>query len=372
MANTLNLGNGNWATKKDSLLAYNDENNNFKPLPFDFERASSATVVNKAGLIETVGNDIPRIDYSDDANGALKLEPQRTNLLTYSEDFSQWNNTDITLTNGQLAPDGTLNATKVSGVIGSSLMTLGNVSSTDSRSIYARTVSGTGVAKLMSYFGNTNNTFTLTEEWQRFELTSSSSTGGANFYIDFRDITDQTLSEFIIWGAQSEQGSYATSYISTQGSTVTRLADECNNGGNDQVINSTEGVLYAEISTLVNGADVRISVSDGGGTNKVEIEWDALANTIKAFMNTDGSITTSSYNQTLYLKIAVSYKLNNFKMYINGFLIDTDITASNVSGLNQLNFAKSIGGNNFYGNVKDVRLYNTALTDSELQQLTTI
>ena len=44
MANTLNLGtNGNWATKKDSLLAYNSENGNFKPLPFHFERASYAT-----------------------------------------------------------------------------------------------------------------------------------------------------------------------------------------------------------------------------------------------------------------------------------------------------------------------------------------
>ena len=42
MANTLNLGDGNWATKKDSLLGYNSENNNFKPLPFDFTRSSSS------------------------------------------------------------------------------------------------------------------------------------------------------------------------------------------------------------------------------------------------------------------------------------------------------------------------------------------
>ena len=81
MANTLNLGNGNWATKEDSLLAYNSENNNYKPLPFDFTRASSATRVNKDGLIETVGGGKPRIDFKDDSKGALLLEPSRTNLF---------------------------------------------------------------------------------------------------------------------------------------------------------------------------------------------------------------------------------------------------------------------------------------------------
>ena len=88
MANTLKFGNGEWYGKKDTILAYNDENSNYKPLPFDFSRASSATVVNKDGLIETVGSDMPRIDYKDDSEGALLLEPQRTNLILYSQEFS--------------------------------------------------------------------------------------------------------------------------------------------------------------------------------------------------------------------------------------------------------------------------------------------
>ena len=79
MANTLKFGAGQWATKEGSTLAYNDENDNYKPLPFTFTRASNATVVNKAGLIETVGNGIPRIDFLGNTQGALKLEPQRTN-----------------------------------------------------------------------------------------------------------------------------------------------------------------------------------------------------------------------------------------------------------------------------------------------------
>ena len=85
--NTLKFGNGEWYGKKDTILAYNDLNSNYKPLPFNFSRASKATVVNKDGLIEEVGSGQPRIDYKDDSKGALKLEPSRTNLITYSSDF---------------------------------------------------------------------------------------------------------------------------------------------------------------------------------------------------------------------------------------------------------------------------------------------
>jgi hypothetical protein len=46
MANTFKFGNGQWAVKDGYALAYNDENGNFKPLPFDFTRSTSATRVN--------------------------------------------------------------------------------------------------------------------------------------------------------------------------------------------------------------------------------------------------------------------------------------------------------------------------------------
>ena len=88
MAQTLKFGNKTWATKVGSTLAYNDENDNYKPLPFAFTRSTSATRVNKEGLIEVVTNDRPRIDYTDTSDGVLLLEKAATNLITYSEDFS--------------------------------------------------------------------------------------------------------------------------------------------------------------------------------------------------------------------------------------------------------------------------------------------
>ena len=77
----LKFGNGTWATKKGSTLAYNDENDRYKPLPFTTTRNSIATRVNKEGLIEVVGNDVPRIDYTDSADGVLLLENSATCLL---------------------------------------------------------------------------------------------------------------------------------------------------------------------------------------------------------------------------------------------------------------------------------------------------
>jgi len=160
---------------------------------------------------------IPRLDYTN-GTASILLEPQSTNTVTYSENFDQYLLSLITtpIQSGFLAPDGTNTAYKITGVIGSSSVYLPSVTSTTAtRSIWARTVSGTGTSNLMSYFSNTNNLFTITEQWQRFELTGSSATGSDNFYaIDFRD--SQTLSEVIIWGAQSEELTYPTSSYQRQ------------------------------------------------------------------------------------------------------------------------------------------------------------
>ena len=108
MANTLKFGNENWATKKDSILAYNDENANFKPLPFTTSRASTATRVNKAGLLETVASGIPRVDYLGNTKGAYLLEPRSTNLVLNSSEGQYGNSPASTL--NTISPDGTLNA----------------------------------------------------------------------------------------------------------------------------------------------------------------------------------------------------------------------------------------------------------------------
>ena len=347
-----------------------------------FAGTSDATItVNSISIKEADRNNVPRIDYTGGGCPHILAEPQRTNTVIYSEDFSQYDtggSTAPTLTTGQLAPDGTFTATKVSGVIGNtSIFARDESSTTASRSIYARTVSGTGTAKLMSYHGNTNNTFTITEEWQRFELTGAIATGGTNFYaIDFRDYST-TLSELIIWGGQSEEATYPTSYIPTSGSTVTRNKDQFTRDGIGSLINSTEGVLFAEMAALDNDLTTRmISLSDGGNSNRIHMFYHSVSNEIavnyRVSGTTEASIGFVVSNITNFNKIAFKWKSGDFALWINGVEVGTDSNTTMLPAdtLNKLAFEQGNGGNNLYAKVKQLQVYNTALTDMQLIQLT--
>ena len=371
MANTIKLGNGNWATKEGSLLAYNDENNNFKPLPFTTTRASSATVVNKQGLIETVGSGIPRIDFSDNSDGALLLEGTATNLFTYSEDFSNasWkkNEATVTITN-EISPNGTTN--NVYNYVGynSNLYTTSQASGAEyTISFYVKS-NGQGADGFKFRLGSGYSaSLSATSEWVRHTFTATPATNV--FSITSDGVGDVNI---LVWGAQLEANSYATSYIKTVGTTQTRVADTASGSGNSTVINSTEGVLYVEASTLVNGQNGRITISDGTLTNRVSIEWDILANTIKAFTGIDGNLSTSSYDQSLNNKIAVAYKQNDLRMFINGVKIGVDLSTSTLSSMDRIDLSNYDNTNFFYGKTKSVQVYTTALSDAELTTLTTI
>ena len=311
--------------------------------------------------------------------GSWLWEPESRNLITYSSDFSDssWYKLGgATFESGYLAPDGTLGASKVSGTIGVSSAYLPGANATATRSIYARTVSGTGTAKLMSYHTNTNNLFTLTEQWQRFELTGAIATGDSNFYVDFRD-NSQTLDEFIVWGAQAENLPYATSYIPTDGSSATRNQDVCINGGSVETINSEEGVLYAEIAALADdGTNRSISLSDGGVDNRVNILYSTATNAIRAIVVVDGDskfdeeyLLTSTLD---YHKVALKYKANDFSLWIDGVERFTDTIGDTfvINTLQKLSF--NIGNSSFpfFGKTKAVAVWKEALSDEELTLLT--
>jgi hypothetical protein len=233
---------------------------------------------------------------------------------------------------------------------------------------------------ILSHVSNTASFYKIEDYgngW--YKVIISDTVSGGNFLYSgiYTENNQDGTSFFYIWGAQLEEGSYATSYIPTQGAISTRVAEVCNNSGNEQVINSTEGVLYAEISALADGGVIRSISIFSAADNRITLALHSTTNRVQFFIAMNGYINTVDLDatdivQTDTNKIACKFKANDYALWINGIEKDTNTTQSNTvqSGtLNSLNFDIN-GSNNFYGNVKDLKIYNTALTDAELQALT--
>lgn len=396
------IPSGTKTGKLYSVLPANDDGD------FIFERGTTATRVNKDGLIETVSADIPRLDYPL-TNGVvgdcphLLLEPSRTNIITHSENFSDssWVNIDTTETSSATtSPDGTVNAYKLTksaanGLIRTFISVSGDytfsvflkkdtlnyarlfiASSVESASVYIDLDNGSTGTEIgnpdgvkVEYYGN---------GWYKCSINKNVSTI-TNFRIypaDGDNDTSGTSGSIFIYGAQLEQGSYATSYIPTIGLAETRLGDVCYNSGTSAEFNDSEGVLFVETAALANDGTNRwaAAVSDGTNFERVQIIYLSTDNTIAAsVINNNTSQCSFSYSSgvaTDFNKIAISYKQNDFKMYVNGTQVDSDTSGNVPSGLDTLGFERPTGVSQFYGKVKQVIYFNEALSDSELQTLT--
>jgi hypothetical protein len=216
-------------------------------------------------------------------------------------------------------------------------------------------------------------TLTITNEWQRFEMIGDNGSSFQGLQID--DITSDGL---FMWGAQLEVGSFPTSYIPTNGSTVTRLQDAAFGAGSSDLINSTEGVLYAEIAALANDSSNRvIQLSDGTNSNRIFIGYWSLSNEIRMLVQVGGVTQAfsgnTSYDILDFNKIAFKYKESDFALWINGVEVFTDTSGITfpIGTLSQLDF-DSNGSAYLYGKAKCVAVFKEALTDAELTCLTTI
>jgi len=348
---------------------------------FDFSRSSSATRIAKNGLITTVAANVPRLEYpmiDGVVNGcpSLKLEPQRTNLLAYSEDFSNayWstNSNALISLSSNLSPDGTANAYRIEAVTGTQVGYVGTttIGTTITHSIWVRRISGSTTFNMVDV-NNNNTSVNITSDWQRFSVTSTATSTNLRNY--FRTTALGDVVE--IYGAQTEEGSYPTSYIkSNSGYTTTRSAETCNGAGDAATFNDSEGVLMAEISALADDGTVRSIAISGSVTNDVvRFYYDGVSNGITAFVYNGAyqSVFTTVVNDiTENNKIAFSYKLNEFKLFINGLQVGvTDTNGAIPNGLDGLKFDNGYGAEDFYGNTKQLQYYNSALTDSELEKI---
>ena len=378
--NTLKFGNGEWYGKKDTVLAYNDLNSNFKPLPFNFDRSSSATRVNKQGLIETVGSGEPRIDYKDDSKGALLLEPSRSNRFYYSEDFSNsiWVKQNVNLTsNYELSPSGFLNADRVITTnTGVDLYQNISVSAntTYTLTFYAKLRDGENIQARFYDLSNSSNISYVNyssqlsnNEWKRVEIEVTTPLGCTSLRIWIVALTS-TLIDVSYWGAQLEQGSYPTSYIPTQGGAVTRVAESCEQTVPSDVIGQTEGVFFLDVGEYKSIGSISSAIIYLYNALGDRLGF-AVSNTKLIRVRVNAVNEQIADTQVENSKTAIRYTSTGVDVFYNGVKQTLTIIGNEVFSLPTSVYLYSP---NQSFDIKGLQLYNTALTDQELINLTTI
>jgi hypothetical protein len=390
---------------------------------FTFARASTAYRLNKDGLWETSASNLPRLHY-DLSNGnpdscpCLLLEPASTNALGYSELFSSWGTTRSTIVaDSIMSPDGTVNASKMKddGSTGTdtsqrflSVIVANGLDYTFS--VFAKKGSMDFVALRTGNFtngGGTGETFfnlatgvvgttyvshTASIEkypngWYRCSIKFTAGTDLSGTVLIRQASANGTSTvpldgnSFIyLWGAQFEQNSFATSYIKTTSNiSSTRSAETCNSAGDASTFNSEQGILFLEVAALINDATVRLwSLSNGTTLNRVFLGFGGASNNIRFRVQVanvyQAEDDTTISDVTAFNKIALLYKENNFKLYINGSLALSDTSGSTFTSgtLDRFNFDSAAGSSIPYSKCKDLRYYDTeGMTDTEIDNLLT-
>jgi len=369
---------------------------------FTHTRSGVATRVNPQGLIEDVSSNVPRLDYPfidgevQDCPHLL-LEPQRTNNTAYSEDFSSWGDVGVTITSSAIvSPDGTTNASKLVSTANNwrkSSSFSGSAGVTYTVSIYAKldTSTSTTTTRLEVYNGAgslaadynllnetiSNSGFTsvfiepVEDDWYRIGGTYTA--GGTNniLYI-YPSAGYGTAGTMYFWGAQQEAGSYPTSYIATEASFVTRLKDECSDGGDADLFNLTEGTLFVDTTPFTREATDRITLSNNNYNNRILISKSSLTQLQFIVVSNNSTVATytTNVNYNERNKIAITFKQNEFKFYLNSSLVHTDTSGSVPTGLNDFSF-KGIGSALYWnGKIHQAMMFKEALSDSELETIT--
>jgi cytochrome c-type biogenesis protein CcmE len=346
----------------------------------DFWISSSSTsgtlVIDNVSIKEVITNNVPRLDYSQGSCPSLLLEPQRTNLTLYSEDFSNaafWavTNSGTISANNEISPDGTQNAdtlnagaafSQVQGAIGGTIGTVYTVS------IYVKRISGTGNVFLRAV-ENVNTLISVTNEWQRFTATVTSTSTVIRIGITLATSGDAVA----IWGGQIEVGAYPTTYIPTTTASATRVADSFarNNIYTNGLITSSGGTWFVELK-----GNVIYGARDGNEGIGVGDTAALTTNSLRLFVNTSGTVQVVKYvsstlttlisTSTSTVKIAIKWNGTSADVFINGSKV---VTATAFTTTN-MEWLVGNAGVPFF--VSQMDLFPTPLTDAECIALTTL
>jgi hypothetical protein len=357
----------------------------------------------------------PRFDYDPvtlQPKGIL-IEEQRVNLLLRSEEFDvSWTGFVATVSsNAAVSPDGTTDADKIipdnAASLGSSgvtqtvtaaaatytysvyakigeynrvrLLVRDSASAANNASVIVSLVDGTittAAAAAGTFTGASATVIAAKNGFYRVSLTFTS-TGASSvlvraFVADSVATTGDGTSGIFLWGAQLEAGAFATSYIPTVASQVTRAADSC------AIVapmfapwyNQSEGTFVVQASYAV--------ASNLGDRFTTQTDDDTANNRLLTTIDT-GAVDVGGARQAtidggtpidgLPNKLAFGYKINDFAVSLNGAAVVTD-TSGTIPTVNRVIIGSRTGGASFLnGHIRSVQYYPVRLADFQLQAL---
>jgi hypothetical protein len=362
---------------------------------------------------------LPRLDYLNSSCPRLLLEPQRTNLWINSEAAATWYALDVTATsNTQTSPSGTQSADTITSNttndfhgIGSDNIALtsgtkytGSVFIKAGTGRYVQLLGGGGAFDQNSYANFDLQTGTITVQgssatanivnygngWYRCEVAATAvNTQNDRFYVAVittanaaRAQSHTTALSYYVWGAQTEAGAYATSYIPTLGTSVTRVADAASKTGISSLIGQTEGTIFVDFVVGAIPRAINIYNNERSATtistNAILIQPNGVieAQTFRGNGTFDTiTLVATGYSAGQRLKVGFRYKSGDFALYVNGVQKDTDSGSLTFIGTKS---TIELDNNSEYYAFQEAVKYNqllqfkTPLTNAQLAELTTL
>jgi hypothetical protein len=358
---------------------------------------------------------LPRLDYLNSTCPRLLLEPQRSSLVLYSEqmDNAAWNKNNLTITaNNLVSPDGYTNADTAletatnafHDLIQSPSLTSGTTYTLSSfvkaagrdycylflsdgttpaavkfnlaTGVILGTATGSPVSSKIENYGN---------GWYRCSMVyTSGATATGTLAISATNSPALSLSAYAgditkgiaVYGAQLEAGAYATSYIPTLGTSVTRVWDDASKTGITSLIGQTAGTLFVELNadgrSNATARVIAYLTANGSTDNRVAIQYNASGQ-IQAIASSGGSTQGSVvYTITGPCKAAFAYNSSGYELFVNGVSRGT-FTGSLPTSLTRLDMNSLAGTfDELGGTINQVLIFKTRLSNSDLATLTTL
>ena len=207
--------------------------------------------------------------------------------------------------------------------------------------------------------------FTLTDEWQRFQVYK----GNSSIFVALTragDTSLETLTRAYVTMPQYEEGTKATSYIpnSFSNGTSTRTADtNVQTGDISQYLNQSEGVLEVDVKRIASSDSGLITL--GGSSTSEGVIYLAFTNS-SIFMH---FFKSGVYNQSTsysvdtvsdFLNIKFSWFSGGVKIKVNDAEVYVGTQADPILPTNSKLHLKSVFSTDYFlGSIKSIKIYDS-------------